>query len=163
MSEIIQKLVIVTCRGKCGGRYIKVSPDIRDRWEKNPESFKCVLCDPTDGVIRSFKHYLKCGGCNQITDPYVTDVRNKCYCKDVQPKLTIVNDPQNKFGGNKDRRIEKIQNEIEANKNEWKFKKSGYKAKQEAYAREVRMDKNMERIADKLDPDGKDKEMRSPV
>jgi len=72
---------------KCG-RYKKVSPDVAQRWNEHPEEFKCILCQPADGMLRSVREYLECGKCHQLVDTLAKDERSKCYCPPDKPKVT---------------------------------------------------------------------------
>ena len=71
---------------KCG-RYKKVSPDVAQAYEENPETFECILCTRKNGKIRSVRQYIECGKCHQVCDPLAQDEGSKCYCLPDSTKI----------------------------------------------------------------------------
>jgi len=89
MQEYEQELVKVY--HKCG-RYKKVSPDVAQAFEDNPETFECILCTRKDGKIRSTRTYVQCGVCLQLCDPLRPGEASKCFCPPDKSKIIgIVN------------------------------------------------------------------------
>ncbi len=148
---MIQELVIVTCRGKCGGRYIKVSPDVAQRWEEHPESFRCVLCHANDGRSK-FNKYEKCSHCHQVCDPRMDDERSKCYCTqsyEKQLKFSIVHDPYNQWCK---RDLHDMRNDFadENSKTDNLLRNKKFKTLLAEHEREIQDSKNLKIIADSM-------------
>lgn len=72
---------------KCG-RYQKVSPDVAQAYEDNPESFECILCTRKDGKVHLVGQYVQCGVCYQVCDPKRQDSEaSRCFCPPDNPKI----------------------------------------------------------------------------
>jgi len=163
LSEFEQEVVKIT--HKCG-RYIKVSPAKAKEWEDNPDSFHCELCYREGNRILTLGYYTVCPRCQQVFDSRDGGPRGKCYCTEddiKKPYFKVIVDPKNQWKKNHvSIETQRVEQEIEEGKAEWKFKKGIHKAKKEAYERELRMDSNLQRIADSLskkEPEAKPKDV----
>ncbi len=130
--------------------FIRVDKASAENYENNPESFHCELCyvEPGDPrpLLRKFDH---CATCNQTFDS-----RSSCECPVPTSTITITYDPKHKWM--KHNKVNEQQEEAKTNR---EFNKIVRNRKLEAEQRQIRVDKNLQRIADLLE----EKEKKSAV
>jgi len=113
-----------------------------DDWE----NYKCDLCYIPKGMHKVVRQYIQCGVCQQVMDPK----HNYCYCPDKPKKLlTYLGAKSDLKSPNNPNAVEqRIKDQIE----EDKFKRlqitTVQNSKRAAYEREIRMDKNLQILAD---------------
>jgi len=118
--------------------YELVSPEDAERI--NDLNFKCPLCWTPPGVHKIVKTYEQCGNCGQVMGP-----DRLCYCpEDNKPLMTFTHSSKEL----KNPATTRLEREIEEGKMQTFERKTVRTAKQQALDREIRMDKNLQKIAE---------------
>jgi len=116
-----------------------------EHFNKNPEEFDCELCHyGHSGHPKYVGFYHQCGFCNQVNRS------DSCDCQEAlesnMSTIKIVYDPDRKWL----RKNKVNEKEAEANTNR-EFNKIVRNKKLEATEREIRMDKNLQRLVELME------------
>ena len=152
----VQRVICPKC-----GHYELHAPKTAEAIFADWKNYKCTVCWVADGVTRVRKTEALCAGCGQTMGKdrmhYCPQIRGKRGLYKISEKIS------DKDHEMKNSQLQKIEHEIEAGKQEWKFKKSKRKERLEAYEREKSNAKNLQIIADSLTkktPEAKPKEYK---
>ena len=122
--------------------YIRVDESSAKNYEENPETFECELCFVKPGDPKPLlRQLVNCSTCTQTYDS-----RSSCECPIPASTITIITDPKGVWF--KHNRVNEQEEEAKTNR---QFNKIVRNRKLEAEQRQIRVDKNLQRIADLLE------------
>jgi len=140
MSEQLEKITCSQCR-----HWQAFDEKSINHFNKNPEEFDCELCHyGHSGHPKFIGHYYQCGFCNQVNRS------DSCDCQEAlesnMSTIKIVYDPDKKWI-----RPNRVNEKAEAGKANMEFNKIVRNKKLEKLEREIRMDKNLQRLVELME------------
>ena len=107
------------------------------------DSWRCKTCTLPEGVTKSVRRFEQCSQCSEVYD-----VRDpKCFCFEKPKPLLTYSHSSKELMNPVTKRLE---NEIEEGKLQTEEKKIVRNSKREAIERQIRMDKNLEKLVELL-------------
>ena len=136
-----QKVICSSCK-----HYKSYDEESIKKFEANPEEFDCELCHFNHpGHPKFVGHYYQCGFCSQVSRS------DSCDCQESLEAnvstIKIVYNPKNQYPS----RFNRVNEKEEEGKTNREFNKIVRNKKLEKLEREIRMDKNLQRLVELME------------